>query len=202
MNDIDARELADLKQKRQATLLAENPPSRIIQAIEDEYGRLNDTAPTVPPTINPRAILDNTEDETFIRFGKIKINGMWEVMVTIGATIFAIVGAWINFDLTLTKHTNEIQQLQAEVIEYRIKNDSSISLLNSNIALRINSIEKQLLTLHSMLEKYDYRYIQEMSVLQKDLNILKQNTAQHNADITQLLRSLNSLESKVGNFTK
>ena len=76
MNDIDARELADLKQKRQATLLAENPPSRIIQAIEDEYGRLNDTAPTVPPTvpptINPRAILDNTEDETFIRFGKIK----------------------------------------------------------------------------------------------------------------------------------
>ena len=127
---------------------------------------------------------------------------MWEVMVTIGATIFAIVGAWINFDLTLTKHTNEIQQLQAEVIEYRIKNDSSISLLNSNIALRINSIEKQLLTLHSMLEKYDYRYIQEMSVLQKDLNILKQNTAQHNADITQLLRSLNSLESKVGNFTK
>lgn len=203
--------------------MREKPPNRIIKTIEDEFNSLQnnddsdidtyDDQETTPETkkskkkraeVNLNNVLDNSsdEEETFIRLGKIKIKGMWEVMITIGATIFVVVGAWINFDMTLSRHTEEIKALQIEVIEYKRNNNETISLLQSNIETRLSSLERTVLHLQSELDKYDYRYKQEISIIQNDLIILKQSTTQSSSEVTQILRDLNRLESRVANLTK
>lgn len=158
--------------------------------------------------INLNNILDNSssdddkEEETFIRLGKIKISGLWEVMLTVSAVIFAVVGAWINFDMTLSKHTEEIKALQVELTEYKRNNNENVSLLQSNIETRISSLERIVIQLQNDLDKYDYRYNQEMRMIQNDLTLLKQSSNKHNTEITQLLRDLNRIESRISNLAK
>lgn len=222
--------MKELKKKRQEQLLREKPPNRIIKTIEDEFNSLqnkddsdidtyeddidDNVQETTPPEskkskkkraeVNLNKVLDNSseEEETFIRLGKIKIKGMWEVMITIGATIFAVIGAWINFDMTLSRHTEEIKALQIEVTEYKRNNNETISLLQSNIETRLLSLERIVLHLQNELDKYDYRYNQEIRIIQNDLTILKQSTTQSSSEVTQILRDLNRLESRVANLTK
>lgn len=141
---------------------------------------------------------DDHEDDDYIRFGKIKIKGVWEFLISIFAMVVFVVMAWVRFEMGLNDNTERIVKLESQSQELRGYVQQTIPALQQNIELRITAIDRELLILENQLSAVDFRTNTQITRLVEDVNQLKAYRLSENSDLTDIIRRINQIERRLG----
>lgn len=242
MQNLDQNELLELKRKRQEKLLSENPPRRIINAINDPSNRTVDDeikgirrdsnikkeqivetykrTPRIHITDDGNPYCDVTQQENIqaqarpqpvkvtlnndgeFSIGSFKVSGILQIVVAVFGLIVGMVTAWINFDNTLQSNTQRIVALEEDMKAIQKSNVEIFNFLTVDYEKRLTQIERTLESSNLIGNNSYTQVIQDIERIRKEIDVIKNRAEINTADITNVIRLVDKLETRLSKNTK